>query len=59
MGAKPIPRNKLTVEKLSAAITYALKKEVKAKAKALGAKIQLENGTEVATKLIIDYLKQQ
>lgn len=58
VGAKPIPRKKLTVEKLSAAITYALKEEVKAKAKALGAKIQLENGTEVATKLIINYLKQ-
>lgn len=58
VGAKPIPRKKLTAEKLSTAILSALRKEIKAKAKALGKKIQLENGTEVATKLIINYLKQ-
>lgn len=59
VGAKPIPRKQLTVEKLATAITAALNEEVKAKAIALGKKIQLENGTKVATKLIIDYLEQQ
>jgi UDP:flavonoid glycosyltransferase YjiC (YdhE family) len=49
----------LTVEKLATAITSALNEEVKAKAIALGKKIQLEKGTKVATKLIIDYLEQQ
>ena len=59
VGAKSIPRKKLTVEKLSTAISYALKKEVKVAAKILGAKIQRENGVKVAAKLIIDFLKRK
>jgi sterol 3beta-glucosyltransferase len=58
VGAKPIPRKKLTAEKLSTAILYALNEKVKAKAIALGEKIQSENGTKVAANLIIDYLEQ-
>ncbi len=58
VGAKPIPRKKLTAEKLSTAIAYALNEKVKAKAIALGEKIQSENGTKVAANLIIDYLEQ-
>ncbi len=56
VGAKPIPRKQLTAAKLSAAITFALKEEVKAEAQALGAKIQQEKGLEVAAKLISDRL---
>jgi len=58
VGAKPIPRKKLTAEKLSAAIADALNEKVKAEAIALGEKIQSENGTKVAANLIIDYLEQ-
>jgi sterol 3beta-glucosyltransferase len=59
VGAKPIPRKKLTATKLAAAISAVLNPGVKAKAIALGDKIQLEHGTEVATKLISDYLGRQ
>jgi sterol 3beta-glucosyltransferase len=59
VGAKAIPRKKLTAAKLSAAISAVLNPEVKAKAIALGDKIQLEHGTEVATRLITSYLRQQ
>ena len=57
VGAKYIPKTKLTAENLSAAISFALREEVKAKAIALGRKIQQENGAEVAAKLIINSLK--
>jgi sterol 3beta-glucosyltransferase len=58
VGAKPIPRKKLTAEKLSAAIADALNEKVKAEVIALGEKIQSENGTKVAANLTIDYLEQ-
>ena len=58
VGAKPIPKKKLTAEKLSAAITYVLTKEVQHKAKALGEIIQSENGAIMAAKVITDCLKQ-
>jgi len=54
VGAKPIPRKKLTSENLSAAIQFALSQEIKDKAKVLGAKIRSENGTATAAKIIVD-----
>jgi sterol 3beta-glucosyltransferase len=57
-GAKPIPRKKLTAEKLSDAINYVLEKEIKETAKDLGEKIQNENGAGTAAKIIIDCLEQ-
>lgn len=59
VGAKPIPRKKLTAAKLSDAISYALDEKVQAQAKELSERIQRENGVKVAAKLIIDHLKQQ
>lgn len=59
VGCKPIPRKKLTAEKLSAAINYALAEKVRVAAKALSKKIQQEKGTAIAAKLIVDYLKQK
>ncbi|WP_414552261.1 hypothetical protein [Anabaena sp. CCY 0017] len=58
VGAKPIPKKKLTAEKLSAAITYVLNKEVQQTAKLLGEIIQSENGANMAVKVITDCLKQ-
>ncbi|MEO1672240.1 MAG: glycosyltransferase, partial [Cyanobacteria bacterium J06631_2] len=58
VGAKPVPRKQLTAEKLSTSISFALKEDVKARAKALGAKIQQERGVEVAAKLIANRLIQ-
>lgn len=54
VGAKPIPRKQLTAEKLSAAISYVLKEDLRARAKALGAEIEQEKGADVAAKLISD-----
>ncbi|MEE3717916.1 glycosyltransferase [Tumidithrix elongata RA019] len=59
VGAKPIPRQKLTAAKLSEAIMQALTPEVKLAAKALGARIQSEHGSETAAKAIAHYLEQQ
>ncbi len=56
VGSKPIPRKKLTVENLSAAIQFALTQEIKDAATALGLKIRSENGTEVAAQIIIECL---
>jgi sterol 3beta-glucosyltransferase len=59
VGAKPIPRKKLTAEKLAASITYVSTKAVKYAAKELGEKIQSENGAEMAAKAIIHCLEQR
>ncbi|MCX5971726.1 MAG: glycosyltransferase [Coprothermobacterota bacterium] len=59
VGSKPIPRKKLTAEKLSDAIKFVLTNEVKAAANDLGGKIQSENGAETAAKIIIDCLEQK
>jgi sterol 3beta-glucosyltransferase len=58
-GAKPIPRKKLTAEKLSEAIKVALTPEIIHAAKNLGAKIRSENGAKTAAKIIIDCLEQR
>jgi sterol 3beta-glucosyltransferase len=54
VGAKPIPRKKLTSENLSSAIQLALADDVKDKANVLGAKIRSENGAAKAAKVIMD-----
>ncbi|MEA5583579.1 hypothetical protein VB620_19830 [Nodularia harveyana UHCC-0300] len=59
VGAKPIPRKKLTAEKLSAAITSVLTKEVQHKAKVLGGNIESENGAYIAAQVITRCLKQR
>ncbi len=53
VGAKPIPRKQLTAEKLAAALQVALTKDVRDRARELGAKIQSENGVAVAAKIIV------
>ncbi len=53
-GVKPVPRKKLTVENLSAAIQAALAPEIIGYAKELGLKIQNEHGAETAAKIIIN-----
>jgi sterol 3beta-glucosyltransferase len=57
VGSKPIPRKKLTSERLVAAIRYALQDEVRKAASNLGKKIQSENGTEQAAKIILDIIQ--
>ena len=56
VGPKPIPRKKLSVEKLSEAIKVALSQEIKDAAKDLGIKIQSENGAAAAAKFIVNRL---
>ncbi|WP_013334659.1 glycosyltransferase [Gloeothece verrucosa] len=58
VGAVPIPRKKLTAEKLSTAITSVLRAEVREAAKALGEKILFEHGASRAAKIIIHCLQQ-
>lgn len=53
VGAKPIPRKKLTAENLAQAIRFVLKSDVRETAKVLGEKIQAENGAETAAKIIL------
>ncbi len=59
VGPKPIPRKKLTSEKLSGAITDALREETKDRAKELGKKIQKENGARTAADIIINCIEQK
>lgn len=59
VGSKPIPRKKLTAEKLSDAILFVLSKEIDDAAKDLGRKIQSENGAETAAKIITNCLEQK
>ena len=59
VGARPIPRKKLTVEKLADGIQFALSNEVKDRAKELGMKIQNENGAEAAVRVVINCLAME
>lgn len=63
VGAKPIPRKKLTSEKLTDAIQFALSEKIKSAAKELGRKIQSENGARTAARIVIecvqDFIKKQ
>jgi sterol 3beta-glucosyltransferase len=56
VGAKPVPRKKLTVERLAEAIEFALTAKIQAAARELGGRIQGENGAEKAAKIILDTL---
>jgi sterol 3beta-glucosyltransferase len=56
-GARPIPRKKLTAEKLSQAIDFALTAPVQQAARELGMKIQAENGAQAAAQVIVDCLE--
>jgi sterol 3beta-glucosyltransferase len=56
VGPKPVPRKKLSAEKLSDAINAALSVEIQAKAGELGRKIQSEDGAGNAAKVIINAL---
>ena len=57
VGSKPIPRKKLTTEKLSAGIELALTNEIKNAARQLGSRIQSENGSAMAARVILDCLE--
>ena len=57
VGPAPIPRNKLTVENLAAAIHQAVSDPgMRSRAAALGAKIREEDGIGVAVDVIEAYL---
>ena len=53
VGVKPIPRKKLTKERLAEAITTAITKELKVNAQDLGMKIKHENGVDYAARIIL------
>jgi len=57
VSPNPIPRKKLTAEKLANAITESQKESIKKAAKEIGHKINLENGIENAVKIIINTLE--
>jgi len=54
VGSEPIPRKRLTAEKLAAGLQAALAAETRQAADALGAIIRRENGAETAVKVILD-----
>ncbi len=54
VGAKPIPRKKLTSENLANAIQFTLRDDVKMEAKDLGNKIQAERGAEAAARVVME-----
>jgi sterol 3beta-glucosyltransferase len=56
VGAKPIPRKKLTPDNLANAIQFINFETIQENAKALGLKIKSENGTEKAVEIIINSL---
>jgi sterol 3beta-glucosyltransferase len=56
VAAKPLPRKRLTAERLAEAIQFALGPEQKAAAAALGEKIRSENGAAVSAKIICESL---
>jgi sterol 3beta-glucosyltransferase len=58
-ASKPIPRKRLTAEKLADAIKFVLTKEIKYTAKDLGTKIQSENGAFQAAKIMIASVEQK
>jgi sterol 3beta-glucosyltransferase len=59
VGSKPIPRKKLTAERLSDAIKFALESNIKDASIDLGIKIQSENGAETAARTIINCLERR
>jgi sterol 3beta-glucosyltransferase len=59
VGAKPIPKAKLTASKLADAIKEALNPEIVKNAEEFGKKMRKENGVEVATQIISKFLKNK
>jgi len=59
VGSKPIPRKKLTANRLSEAIQYSLQSNVREKASLLGECIQNENGAEKAANEILSFLSKR
>jgi sterol 3beta-glucosyltransferase len=57
VGAKPIPKKKLTAENLASAILYSLNPEIVANADILGEKLRKENGVADAVRIIDEYIK--
>lgn len=57
VGPTPIPKKKLSGEKLAAAISQALTEKTKVAARDLGQKIQDEKGLETAVRIINQYLQ--
>ncbi len=56
VGPKPIPRNKLTLEKLVSAIQQTVNDDnIRKNASSVGQKIRDENGVETAVRLIEDF----
>ena len=56
VGSKPIKKTKLTADKLAAAILYALKPAIVAKAEQLGQTLRKENGVFNAVYIITQYV---
>ena len=54
VGAKPLPRKRLSAEKLAQAIDVALSEEIKRNARDMGVKIQSEDGVWEAVNVIVD-----
>ncbi|MCA9839913.1 MAG: glycosyltransferase family 1 protein [Trueperaceae bacterium] len=57
VGPKPIPKKKLSVPALAAAIESALAEKTRERALELGKKMESEKGLETATRIIIDALQ--
>jgi len=54
-----LAHKRLTAERLAEAIQFVLKSEVREAAKGLGAKIQSENGAEIAARIILNIPRSQ
>jgi sterol 3beta-glucosyltransferase len=59
VGAKPIPKAKLTASKLADAIKEALNPEIVKNAEEFGKKMRKENGVEAATQIISKFLNKK
>jgi sterol 3beta-glucosyltransferase len=57
VGSKPIKKTKLTAEKLTAAILFALKPDIISNAELLGQQLKKENGVTKAVNIINEYVE--
>jgi sterol 3beta-glucosyltransferase len=58
VGSKPLPRKKLSAEKLSDAINFVLREDIRKASENLGKKVRSENGAEAMAKIIINCVHQ-
>lgn len=58
VGAKPIPKKELSVDKLAEAFQFALSDKIIENAKTLGKNIATENGAKECAKIIVDCLER-